>query len=418
MAGPSLRTLHGVQESNLPSELMEHVLSYLSLPVLCRMRTVCKLWNHIICNSSFHDSWEKRDHGVCFLTRFESSNGYTKIDRSMRGTTCFLDLEERRWYLIKGSVDQRFDTRNVAMGDGLVAEFCSPVRDEDSNYYGAPTVCCIQISDPIVKMRWMLDRCPIEVKFSPSAVVAADRGSCIFRLFLFDNSGFAKTRVHQCLWIYESSTNKWRCASQPPRKGSYNNFARSAVVYQQGLYIIFTPNEPLGRFLALYDIEKDTWSMVLENLPEAQLAELVVSRGKLFIMFWRSASTSSRTMMLEMVEIQVLEKTSRIVFQIPASTLSQHFYGEQISKYNFPITCLALRLNSNSLCGSLVLFSNLSGKVIIYNVASATADILPEHPLGDTKLVGRSYWAKYMNLCSRDILRKDAQSHPPVYVPK
>ncbi|KAG0609419.1 hypothetical protein M758_8G182700 [Ceratodon purpureus] len=425
MAGPSLSSIHGVQQSNLPLDVMERVLSFLPLPVLCRMRTVCKEWNHIICSSSFHDcyeqTWEERGHGVCFSTKFHS---YTRIDRSVRGTTCFLDLDERRWYLIKGSVDQGFDTRDVAMGDGLVAEFCCPVEDEDIKYvFGPPTVCCIQMSDPILKMRWRLNPYPNEDKDHSIVVVAVDRGSRVFRIFLFQNSGFGLICSHKCLWMYESSTNKWRCASQPPRKGSDNNAATSAVVFQQGLYAIFTASDSWGdSFLALYDIEKDTWSMVFENLPAVQLVELVVSSGKLF-MFWRSASSTSSAMMLEMVEIQVSEKTYRTVFQIPASTLS-HFFGEQINKYDFAITCLTLRLNFNSSCSSVVLFSKSSGKVIIYNVVSATVDILPEHPsrpehpLRETKLRNHRYWATHQNLCVRDILQKDAQSHALVYVPK
>ncbi|KAG0587167.1 hypothetical protein KC19_2G145100 [Ceratodon purpureus] len=360
MAGPSLSSIHGVQQSNLPLDVMECVLSLLPLPVLCRMRTVCKEWNHIICSSSFHDSyeqtWKERGHGVCFLTKFNSLNPFhTKIDRSVRGTTCFLDLDERRWYLIKGSVDQGFDTRDMAMDDGLVAEICCPVPPKEGYNIGARIIWCIQMSDPILKMRWRLDPCPNENRLPYLVVVAADRGSRVFRIFVYDNSGFGKTR----LWIYESSTNKWRCASQPPRKGYDSNYASSAVVFQQGLYAIFTETDSLERFLVLYDFEKDTWSMVLENLPAAQLVELVVSSGKLFMMFGRSASSTSSAMMLEMVEIQVSEKTSRIVFQIPASTLS-HIFGAVLSHYNiFAITCLTLRLNSDSSCSSVVLFSRL-----------------------------------------------------------
>ncbi|KAG0623521.1 hypothetical protein M758_3G180300 [Ceratodon purpureus] len=430
MAGPSLSLIHGVQQSNLPLEVMERVLSLLPLPVLCRMRTVCKEWNHIICSSSFHDCYEQtleeRGHGVCFLTRFVSPYPNKKIDRSVRGTTCFLDLEERRWYLIKGSVDQGFETKGVAMSDGLVAEICCPVPPEEGYNHGARTVCCIQMSDPILKMRWRLDPCPNESKLPYLVVVAADRGSRVFRVFAFDNPGYREIGFHRCLWIYESSTNKWRWASQPPRLGSHKIYPKSAVVFQQGLYAIFTAKSSMWRFLMLYDIEKDTWSMVLEDLPAAICEELVVSSGKLFMLFWRSASfcSSSNAMVemverwLEMVEIQVSEKTLRSVFQIPASTLS-HSCGGQISYYEWSeFTCLALRLNSDSSCSSVVLFSKSSGKVIIYNVVSATVDILPEHPLGKSDALYHEYWASHQNLYVRDILQKDAQSHPPVYMPK
>ncbi|KAG0590504.1 hypothetical protein KC19_1G104400 [Ceratodon purpureus] len=225
MAEPSLSdpwTIHG-----LPSELMGLVLSFLPLPALCRMRTVCKNWNHIICSSSFHDSYEERDHhGVCFLKT---------IDRSvMRGTTCFLDFNKKRWYLIKGqAIDYEFVIKKVVMGDGLVAEFCAKARD-------SPTVC-IQMSDAILKKRWRIDPCPCEdpnlsstyykVNRTSLVVMGADHGSSrMFRIFLFDNSGFGEDSFHQCLWIYESSTNNWRSGSPPPRKGSYNNYARSAVI--------------------------------------------------------------------------------------------------------------------------------------------------------------------------------------------
>lgn len=76
----------GALWSKLPREVMECVLSFLPLPALCRLRTVCKGWNDILCGPSFHNLYENRCHEVIFLTSFPR----------LQGTTCFLDLAERR----------------------------------------------------------------------------------------------------------------------------------------------------------------------------------------------------------------------------------------------------------------------------------------------------------------------------------
>lgn len=52
----------GVKE--LPPEILERVLAPLPVPVLCRLRSVCKAWNELICKPSFHnlhDLNEKRE---------------------------------------------------------------------------------------------------------------------------------------------------------------------------------------------------------------------------------------------------------------------------------------------------------------------------------------------------------------------
>jgi hypothetical protein len=72
---------------------VECALSFLPLPTLCRLRTVCKGWNDLLCGPSFHDLYDNRCHEVIFLIHFKHrDDGYTILHPRVQGTTCFLDL--------------------------------------------------------------------------------------------------------------------------------------------------------------------------------------------------------------------------------------------------------------------------------------------------------------------------------------
>ena len=430
--------------SSLPQEVVERVLSFLPVAVLCRLRTVCKGWNDLLCGPSFHDLYEqngKRLRQVCFLTRFEVSDVYSRVDPPLRGTTCFLDLDERRWYSIERSKDRlAFDTRVVAMDEGLVAEFCCE-EEVVKVYDDTPIVKSVRISDPVSKMNWSLEppfrECPRNDEL-PTLVVAADRVSRSFQLFLMTNTG----PYSQFLYIFDSSKDGWRRAEQP--KTWWNRFptdfgtrATSAVFFRGECYAIVSPFASDPCLLMKFDCEKDTWSMILEDLPEQPgHPQLLVSTDSLFMTFFRlstfTGTPTARTKLsgsrgiwqvveaLEMVEIQIPENASRTVFQIPSARL-EHDFGEPIDD----LACVVPRVGTDGSCSSVTLVSSSSGRVIMYDVVSGSAEMLPAHPLraATPKVQSKPprrrrgshmrYQATYTNLSFRDILRKqEDRSHP------
>lgn len=212
---------------SLPLEVLGCVLSFLQLLVLCRFRTVCKDWNDLVCSPSFHDLYEqngKRYREVVFLTRFEDSDLYSRLNPDMKWKTGFLDLTERRWYAMDRSADQDLEARVAAMDEGLVVEFCCEDDTLVRDYDETPTAECLQIANPVTKshLPWFLDPpfpvCPRNDEL-PTLVVAADRASRSFRLFLMTNNG----PYSQFMYAYQPSTNIEEGDTSPSQGRSWDH---------------------------------------------------------------------------------------------------------------------------------------------------------------------------------------------------
>lgn len=443
---------------SLPLEVFGCVLSFLPVPVLCRFRTVCKGWNDLVCSPSFHDLYEqngKQHREVVFLTRFEDSLLYSRLDPDVKGKTCFLDLTERRWYVMDRSADEDVEARVVAMDEGLVVEFCCEEGTAVRLYADNPSVECLQIANPVNKshLSWFLEppflECPRNEEL-PTLVVAADRASRSFRLFLMTDTG----PDSQFMYSYQSSTyiegdtsssqerswdhgHNWRCTKQPQLLWSsfptaLGTRARSAVFFRGALYAILSPSYsdydcPLMR----YNCEEDSWITIRKVfLEESTHPELMVTNDRLFMTVFRLSTSSTGTLTseeefshtlhpLEIVEIQVPENASRTMFRIPAARLD-HFFGEPFTG----LACVVPCVSTIGSCTSAALISSSSGKVIIYNAVSGSAETLPSHPLSRANLNQSNprttrrrgtrvrYWATYKHLSFRDILREKHSSHP------
>jgi hypothetical protein len=65
-------------------------------------------------------------------------------------------------------------------------------------------------------------------------------------------------------------------------------------------------------------------------------------------------------------------------------------------------------VSSDGSCRAVALVSGSSGRVVVYDVVSGSADILPAHPLGEVKWQPSYryiwYWATNTNLRWRDFL--------------
>ena len=57
----------GVSWSRLPEEICERVLSYLTVPALCKCRVVCKAWNELASKLSFLDLCDLNGSNIAYL---------------------------------------------------------------------------------------------------------------------------------------------------------------------------------------------------------------------------------------------------------------------------------------------------------------------------------------------------------------
>lgn len=88
--------------SGLPGKIIERVLSLLPVPALCRFRSVCKAWNELLCKPAFLDLCDASGghDAYLFVTGHLADFDCCWVHDAYRRATCFLDLENNRWYSI------------------------------------------------------------------------------------------------------------------------------------------------------------------------------------------------------------------------------------------------------------------------------------------------------------------------------
>lgn len=199
----------------LPVEIMERVLSFLSVPVLCRLRSVCKTWNELIGNSSFHDLCDRngKNDAYLFLWREDWDSVRGAVAPGFTGTFSFLDLDAGRWYSIQATKLPRvsgcgneLETRLMAMDDGLVCELTT-LQGTERNF-------ALTLSDPVAKTRRTLPAPPkfyCEGDGIPHIVTVVDDVTRSYKVFLVNN--LCKTREGTALprvCVHDSFADKWR----------------------------------------------------------------------------------------------------------------------------------------------------------------------------------------------------------------
>lgn len=387
----------------LPVEIIERVLSFLSVPELCRVRSVCKTWNELLSKQSFHDLYEtqKRKHDAfLFLTRDLDCDGWSVVDPIFRRTVSFLDLETRRWHSIDAAAalnEEDFETQLSAMDDGLICEL-STLRGSDDDL-------ALTISDPVARIRATLPA-PPEIfclgTYLPILLPAVDAPQRTFKVFLVNNprefGTLTLTRVH----VYE---NEWRALRNPPKEFE-ESIAGSAVMLHQVLYIVFRDISRRQFVLLAYDLRSDSWTELRRmSFPRKLRHPQLVARGnRLFMNAWSDGTNGSLFEVLE-----VLAARNRTVVQFTIAQLHELF-GEQDSEFDiaYGVPCMD--------SSSVVLMSSLSGKLISYEFQGGAVTVLPANPLI------QSCWeqsfpaydifrGKNMNLSLRNLLSQPRASH-------
>ncbi|KAG0567765.1 hypothetical protein M758_7G118100 [Ceratodon purpureus] len=378
--------------SLLPTELIERMVSFLPVLDLCRLRSVCRRWNELICKESFHDLCEqnRKENAYLFVTRHHDYHDWCEVDPKFKRTMSLFDLDSRRWYSLTPHVEPHVEAllavyeddptcQMLDMDDGLV---CDMTISDDGLTISDPVV--LTISDPIARMRKEL---PLLVTMMPDdeavpiIVTAVDHVTRSYRLFVITDNDEPDRRI----FMYESATDEWRGLKSPPVHLGLRT-AVSAVSFGGMLYVIFRLF-PARRFLLLsYDLQEDVWKLHSLKIPnkKSRPPQLVVSCNRLFTMMWigeqrpSAHEQGSHRLLFEVREVLVAEFSSRMVVQLTTTQLQQMFGEEDTA--NFDIAYGVPCFSSSGSCKSLVLMSFLSGKLISYDLASGLVVALPAHP--------------------------------------
>lgn len=386
----------------LPEEIQERVLSFLPLPALCRCRSVCRDWNNISRTRRF---LELNDENTAtkpylFLTRHLGTDvhgdGWSAVDDAHRQTTCFLDLEDRRWYSIPSTnttLPNEDILRLLAVDGGLFFELASLQESYKLAVY-----------DPVAKTRRELPESAVDggrvvcrvgetdpnVDALPVIVTVVERASCSFKVFCMNRD---VTGLHGGFYVYESATDAWRSLGTPPERiGLGENYTsgrvleESAVFFQGELYAVFWYDDSNKNVVLRYSLEEDVWREVLVvDAENPKYPQLMVYGDRMFMALWNIPFLSSPSIRprvrdaFEVIEVLVEEKASRLVVEIASEELERISGESQFDiTYGFPLT---------SSCGDcerkqeIVLISRRTGRLLTYDVRSGAVGALPAHPL-------------------------------------
>lgn len=386
--------------SELPLEVLDQVLSFLSVPDLCRYRTVCKRWDQLMCNPKFGSlcarNAAKRDSSFIAMR-------YSSCGRRHEGW-CFLDLSARRWYVFKDDdqeIRQSFYRGVVRMDGGLACHFLEPEGHR------------MVVYNPIARKHTELPTVPsnsLTLKFYPELTMVVDTVSQSFKIFLLhsfdtefldDRSTPLESLLNEPLMlVYESVTNEWRALTSPFRirpgkaKGSSVMFQGCLYVY---LYSSLREEHPLWR----YNLVEGSW----ENLAvpigdEFPISELIVSANRLFLVAWATGGSleydDDRPWSFQVIELRVADKTREVVFDISKADIVGGFdlkTGIENPLSNIPSICVI------GFGNSLLFMSKSTGVSAAFDLVTRTWDRgLPPNPL-DYLPDERCLWfGKQMNL--------------------
>lgn len=406
-------------------EITARVMSLLPLPDLCICRSVCKAWNDLLRRPEFLDLCDRTGskQSYLFVTGHFNNWGSSWVDGAYRRKTCFLDLNQGRWFSIPvnaslpGPTDANV-SRLLAMDDGLICELSVSSPNK------------LIMFDPIAQTMRALPEVDgpafcLTCRGPPAIVTVVDNANSSFKVFLLS---CRSEGPHTGVFLYESSTDAWRDLGNPVQELGIRvsevdgiGFSETAVYFQGSLYATFYVLATGTVLLLSYNVEENSWKEVLRvESKNPGYPELVVFGDRLFMAMWldvphgRLSITEiiradySKRSIFEIREILVNEmNASKSVVQIPYKVLQRIFYGEENEfGLQYDIAC-GFPISSNS----VVLISRHTGKLITYNKTSGCVGALPAHPLIQASLeivkeemLSVTFRAKLMKLSLRNIL--------------
>lgn len=334
----------------LPSEILERVLSFLPVPTLCQFRSVCKKWNELVPSPAFAAEVQSLRSYVFVMPD-------TVTDAEM-GWELFDSVDRRSFYLSDGFLLKQvdgmdrfrsgFQRSTIAADRGLFCVLwstmgleehalfvCNPVRKQacELPFYGFFDLD-VGAHNPVVLMS-----------------VAADMGS--YRIFFLEEVHPTRQRMH----VYDSKVKVWQHLPDPPP----NLNPSSGVIVGETLYILFWDSSKSRH--SLWSFSGNAWSVVVEKLLNSRIPQLVVSAGRLF--FVRAWAKS-----FSVVEIDLVGRKCVTVTHMPSKIFEelvvQTPYIDTWSPYHDRIGRNASFLSIG--CGDSIVVSSFCGRSVTYKV--------------------------------------------------
>jgi hypothetical protein len=359
--------------STLPCELVERILTFLSVPALCRFGIVCKSWNSLICSPEFRASCAEHARQDAEFIVVREEKGWS-----------LLDLVARRWYSIQRDEEAVFGplvtVGALAMDGGLVCQYLFGSRS-----------AAVVVSNPIAKTSTRLPPCTASI--DPVVDMVVDTIAHSYKVFLIPNVATEPLMV-----IYESITNQWRSSTLRHTSLIGFPFRASCSVFLDGLmYVLMSPSTPWvaqDDFLWRYNHVEDTWENTFVNLHHIRsfhYPQLIVSDDRLFLAYWvqkppdlsdarlryESWPWANDIWWYEISEVHLGDRVCSKVFEMSEADMRQVLDVPKVVNRKF----LSVQLKAFGCCRSIVLLCMSTGMSIVYDLSTSLWETLPVKPL-------------------------------------
>ena len=315
--------------SNLPTDILERVFTFLPIASVCQFRMLSKSWNRYITSPNF--------------THAQASNvspeEYVLIasPQSWYKNWCVLDVARRRFLnfsdeflrnhvqqglapLIRSHNFECSDVHKVAPAGGL---FCM-------KYLCSKT--CVSahfVCNPVLKTVKQLPYLAWWSEYDHVTVMSTDRVSMEYEIFVVNipyrhyKVGHALFEPHS-IFVYESKTGSWRSALYKPLNPSVNYSSYQVrwdtlTIFRNQQYCVVNKGSCGG--IVSYDKETGEVSDLAGiDIPLAPTSHLIVNKDKLFCVI-RVGDDTYDFSSVEIFEINIIKKESILLTEMPHDLL-------------------------------------------------------------------------------------------------
>ena len=241
----------------LSFDVVERILSFVSVPKLCRLRTVCKSWNSSICSANFSALQQSygRQTDACFIVaRYIKEiplldDNFSKQTFRKHCGWAFLDLNAKRWYTIVQDREEVFDQfryrSSTVTNAGLVCQVFGVNSHIEKDV-------SIFISNPIGKASRRLPSPPCSFNFinalyyKSQVDIVADCIAHNHKVFVMPNTNDYISEDNPIIHVYKQTTNRWRKSSIPPMQQITKGLivVRCSLSFNGMLYLLVCSTAP------------------------------------------------------------------------------------------------------------------------------------------------------------------------------
>lgn len=298
-----LQSMRDGSWNQLPAELLERVLSIVPVPDLCRLRSVCKMWNSLICSPAF---------GKKFVSKGANTGAFFVVNLHVRCRTApiplinrlsMFDLNAKRWYNFEHELPAGLDYDVPAMDGGLVCKFVASLTAEQHQQSIQQSIRMRHsVICPVLHTFIIFNLCGGTFKALPAPPLLHihvpsmnlrlfdDSVSNTFKIFLLNPRTYVgEPPGEPWMCVYESSANQWRILSSPPIGPNPLAVHVRSVLFQGLLYVLVYSLAGSINRLYSFNYPEDAWEDTRVQFQQdkvlfCECSDLVVSDNRLFLM--------------------------------------------------------------------------------------------------------------------------------------